>query len=317
MIAHCPPQEQLERLLDDRLETIEDSVLARHVESCTGCQSRLEGLLAGSRSPRGPAQTDPEVADAMLSRLKKRGRPRDETIQHAEKQPLANQPGKGAGSLPVVPGYEVLSEIGRGGMGVVYQARQLGLNRRVALKMIHAGGHSGRDAFARFRAEAESVARLVHPNIVQIYEIGEHDGCPFFSQEYVAGGSLAGRLGGVPQSARASASFVETLAGAVHYAHQQGIVHRDLKPDNILLVSGGVVRGEGSGADTTHHSPRTNRRSPTSAWPSSSTAIRAKRKPAPSWARRATWPPSRPTGARPRSGRRPTCTRWGRSCTRC
>ncbi len=139
------------------------------------------------------------------------------------------------GELPIIRGYDLEGVLGRGGMGVVYQARQQGLNRRVALKMILAGTHSGPQALARFRAEAESVARLVHPHIIQIYEIGEHDGCPFFSLEYVAGGSLGTRLGGVPQSARASAAFVETLAEAVHYAHQQGLIHRDLKPDNVLL----------------------------------------------------------------------------------
>jgi serine/threonine protein kinase len=137
--------------------------------------------------------------------------------------------------LPCVRGYDVEKILGRGGMGVVYQARQHGLNRRVALKMILAGSHSAPEQLARFRAEAEAVARLIHPNIVQIYEIGEHDGCPYFSLEFVAGGSLAGRLSSAPQPARASASLVETLARAVHYAHQQGIVHRDLKPDNVLL----------------------------------------------------------------------------------
>ncbi len=154
----------------------------------------------------------------------------EHTLSHFE-----TVPPPGRAELPSIPGYDVEGVLGRGGMGVVYQARQQGLNRRVALKMILAGSHSGPAALARFRAEAESVARLVHPHIVQIYEIGEHDGCPFFSLEYVAGGSLAARLGGVPHSARASAAFVETLARAVHYAHQQGIIHRDLKPDNVLL----------------------------------------------------------------------------------
>ena len=139
MSAHCPPQEQLERLLDDRLETIEDAALARHVESCAECQARLEQLLAGSLSSLGPAQTNPEMADALLIRLKKRGRRGDETVQLAGKQPLADRPGNGAASLPEVPGYEVLSEIGRGGMGVIYKARHLRLGRVVALKMILAG----------------------------------------------------------------------------------------------------------------------------------------------------------------------------------
>jgi serine/threonine-protein kinase len=138
-------------------------------------------------------------------------------------------------SLPSIRGYDVERILGRGGMGVVYQARQQGLNRRVALKMILAGSHSGPEQVARFRAEAEAVARLIHAHIVQIYEIGEHDGCPFFSLEYVSGGSLAAKLGGAPQPARAAAALVETLARAVHYAHQQGIVHRDLKPENVLL----------------------------------------------------------------------------------
>jgi WD40 repeat protein len=140
----------------------------------------------------------------------------------------------GAG-MPQVPGYEVLGELGRGGMGVVYQARQKGLNRLVALKMILGGAHAGGQDLARFRAEAEAVAKLQHPNIVQIHEVGEVDGLPFFSLEYVDGGALDKRINGTPQPARQSAELIETLARAVHYAHERGIVHRDLKPANILL----------------------------------------------------------------------------------
>src|SRR5262245_21256149 len=135
----------------------------------------------------------------------------------------------------VVPGYEVLEELGRGGMGVVYKARQKGLNRLVALKMILSGAHASRQDLARFRAEAEAVARLQHPNIVQVYEINEGDGRPFFSMEFVGGGSLANRLGGRPRTPRDAALLVRALALAVHAAHQEGIIHRDLKPANILL----------------------------------------------------------------------------------
>jgi WD40 repeat protein len=134
-----------------------------------------------------------------------------------------------------VPGYEILGELGRGGMGVVYQARQQGLNRLVALKMILGGAHAGGQDQARFRAEAEAVAKLQHPHIVQIYEVGEIDGLPFFSLEFVDGGTLDRRLQGTPQPARQAAALVETLARAVHYAHERGIIHRDLKPANILL----------------------------------------------------------------------------------
>ncbi len=160
-----------------------------------------------------------------------------------------------------VAGYEILGELGRGGMGVVYKARQVGLNRLVALKMILAGPHAGAQERARFRGEAEAVARLRHPHIVQIYEVGEQDGRPFLSLEFVEGGTLARQLAGTPQPAGVAAELVETLARAIHHAHRQGIIHRDLKPANILLVSGGGVSGGGvsgeSSADTTHHSPLT------------------------------------------------------------
>jgi WD40 repeat protein/tetratricopeptide (TPR) repeat protein/tRNA A-37 threonylcarbamoyl transferase component Bud32 len=136
---------------------------------------------------------------------------------------------------PLVPGYEILGVLGRGGMGVVYKARQVSLNRVVALKTILAGAHSGAEERARFQAEARAVASLQHPNIVQIFEVGEHNGLPFLALEYVEGGSLAEKLGGTPQPAAVAARIVETLARAMHCAHQAGILHRDLKPANVLL----------------------------------------------------------------------------------
>jgi WD40 repeat protein/Flp pilus assembly protein TadD len=134
-----------------------------------------------------------------------------------------------------IPGYEILEEIAHGGMGVVYKARQISLHRVVALKMILAGAHAGAQDRARFLAEAEAVALLQHPNIVQIHEIGEHNACPFFSLEYVAGGTLGEKIHGVPQPPRPAAYLVLSLARAIHHAHQHGIIHRDLKPGNILL----------------------------------------------------------------------------------
>jgi serine/threonine protein kinase len=128
-------------------------------------------------------------------------------------------------------------------MGVVYRARQLGLNRTVALKMVQTGIHSGPKELARFRAEAALIARLQHPNIVQIYDVGEAAGRPYFVLEFVAGGSLAQQLKGRPQPVRPAAQLVETLARAVHAAHSSGVIHRDLKPANILLV-GSESRGE-------------------------------------------------------------------------
>lgn len=143
---------------------------------------------------------------------------------------------------PNVDGYEIVGELGRGGMGVVYKARQLSLKRLVALKMVGGGPFATPEFLARFQIEAEAIARLQHPNIVQVFEIGAYESefgdihmCPYFSLEYVDGGNLACWLRGAAQPPHEAAQFVETLARAVHYAHQHGVIHRDLKPANILL----------------------------------------------------------------------------------
>jgi len=140
---------------------------------------------------------------------------------------------------PLVPGYEIIGELGRGGMGVVYKAQQKDLKRTVALKMILSGAQAGDQEVTRFRAEAEAVAKLHHPNIVQVYQIGEQEHGPFFSLEYVDGGTLARRLGNTPLANEEAARLVEVLARAVQAAHDAGIVHRDLKPANILLMKDG------------------------------------------------------------------------------
>jgi WD40 repeat protein/tRNA A-37 threonylcarbamoyl transferase component Bud32 len=133
------------------------------------------------------------------------------------------------------PGYEILEELGRGGMGVVYKARQVNLNRTVALKMILAGGHAGAEERARFLAEAEAIAAIRHPGIVQIHDFGTHGGLPFFALEFCEGGSLADKLNGTPLPPRQAARLVEQISRAMQAAHEKGIVHRDLKPANILL----------------------------------------------------------------------------------
>jgi serine/threonine-protein kinase len=153
--------------------------------------------------------------------------------------PTPSRGSRGPAAAPRVAGYEILRELGRGGMGVVYKARQVKLNRVVALKMVLAGAHAGADQLARFHTEAEAVAHLQHPHIVQIYEVGEHEGLPFFSLEYVDGQSLAERISGQPQPVELAARMCQRLARAMAYAHQHGIIHRDLKPANVLLTAEG------------------------------------------------------------------------------
>ncbi len=159
----------------------------------------------------------------------------DDSLTAPEADPLKTAPGGGPSPRPTLAGYEILEEIGRGGMGVVYRAVQVDLKRPVALKMILAGAHAGPRERARFRTEAEAAARLQHPNIVQIYEVGEQDGSLFLALELVDGVGLDRSFGGRPVPPREAARLVETLARAVHYAHQKGVVHRDLKPANVLV----------------------------------------------------------------------------------
>jgi WD40 repeat protein len=160
--------------------------------------------------------------------------------------------GSPAGRAPALAGYEVLGELGRGGMGVVYKARQAALNRVVALKMILAGPHANAAGVARFRREAEAVAQLAHPHIVQIYEVGESEGRPYLALEYVDSGSLDLHTGHLPQSPVAAARLLEALARAMHFAHQRGVIHRDLKPANVLLARSDLGHGIPLAGGATH-----------------------------------------------------------------
>jgi prepilin-type N-terminal cleavage/methylation domain-containing protein/prepilin-type processing-associated H-X9-DG protein len=131
--------------------------------------------------------------------------------------------------------YELLEEIARGGMGVVYRARQRSLNRLVALKMMLSGQFAKPEFVQRFRAEAQTIAHLQHPNIVAIHEVGEHEGQPYFSMDYVEGRTLAELVREGPLPAKRAAAYLKAIAEAVHHAHQHGILHRDLKPSNVLI----------------------------------------------------------------------------------
>src|SRR6516164_7961092 len=206
---------------------------------------RTTDLESGAPTAAGDLTTD----DAPFSSV-----PCGRTVPYvpaADGAPGCAEPPGAAGSVGV-PGYEIESVLGHGGMGVVYKARHLALKRTVALKMVLAGGHAGPQQLARFRLEAEAVARLQHPNIVQIHEVGEAGGVPYCALEFVEGGNLARKLAGQPLPARVAARVVEALARAMQLAHSRNVVHRDLKPANILLSpladgqEGAGVRGVGT-----------------------------------------------------------------------
>jgi tetratricopeptide (TPR) repeat protein len=188
------------------------------------------------------AATDPEgpAADGAPGRMQSTiDFGRDEMAANLLTTDFSTSQPNGDGKQLQIAGYEILGELGRGGMGVVYMARQVQLSRLVALKMVLAGAHAAPEQLARFQTEAEAVAHLKHPNIVQIFEVGKHDGLPYFSLEYVDGGSLSGKIGGKPQPPEDAARMVERLADAMDSAHRKGIIHRDLKPANVLLTADG------------------------------------------------------------------------------
>ena len=170
----------------------------------------------------------------------------DDATPFGEPPTLSWSPLKSSADDPVgvrFGDYELLEEIGRGGMGVVYKARQRSLNRVVALKMILAGQFANREDIERFRAEAEAAAALQHPNIVAIHEVGEIGGQHFFSMDYADGPSLAAVVRENPLTACHAAEIVRVVAEAVHHAHERGVIHRDLKPSNVLMQraeSGGL-----------------------------------------------------------------------------
>jgi serine/threonine-protein kinase len=199
-------------------------------------QQLLDELLASDATPEAVCASCPELLPVVRKKWRRIRRLRADLDAVF---PLLDEeaPPPEDTVLPQVPHHEVEQLLGRGGMGAVYRARHLSLNRPVALKMLLTGLYATRTEVKRFQREAEAVARLRHPNIVQVYEIGDVDGRPYFTMEFVEGGNLAQQIQGVPQPPRTAAALVATLADAVQVAHASGIVHRDLKPSNILLTA--------------------------------------------------------------------------------
>ncbi len=220
-------------------------------KNCPRCGTELPANAPAGVCPKcllqaGIGDSIPEVSHAATAATLLSGSSNPDaepslplTVQDSERNPSSIEPGA---KLRYFGEYELLAEIARGGMGVVYRARQVRLNRIVALKMILSGQFAGKADVQRFHTEAEAAAQLDHPNIVPIYEVGEHDGHHFFTMGFVDGGSLASRLQDGPLAPRESAKLVRQIADAVQYAHEKGVIHRDLKPANILLDRNGIPR---------------------------------------------------------------------------
>jgi tetratricopeptide (TPR) repeat protein len=274
----CPGREELERLLLGDMPGVEMQALEGHVSRCPRClevarQVRAEDALVAAVRAGGRAEgiSRDEVEEGLIAQL---CRLRGETVptkplafetppppcvppaERAEELSGLLAPPGAPDELGRLGPYGILRVLGSGGMGVVFAARQERPRRVVALKMIVAGPRVGGQHLQRFRDESEILARLRHPNIVQVHEVGEHDGRPYFTMEYAEGGSLAQKLAAAPLVPRAAAELIQTLAGAVHSAHEQGIVHRDLKPSNVLLEGDGTPRvGDFGLAKQLHDAP--------------------------------------------------------------
>jgi serine/threonine-protein kinase len=217
-------------MMDDesRIMALVESILDSDVTPEEACRERPDLLPAVRRRLEQFRSVDAHLFDVFPPHEKS-----DEMAMHFRRSPRA---------LPAIPGYEVEKTIGTGGVGVVYRARHIRLNRVVAIKMLLAGGYAGDREIERFKREAQAVAALKHPNIVQVYDTAEHDGFPYLVMEFMEGGTLNCILKGVLKMARKAAETATTLARAVHAAHLAGIVHRDLKPGNVLLTADGTPK---------------------------------------------------------------------------
>lgn len=214
-IYSCPNCGRSESVGDDCLTTKNDAEIV-----CPNCTAKID--------TQSITWSDPTASSVAPKESATEG---DQTLEW-----------KGDMPPPPIPGYEMIRQVGQGGMGVVFKARELKLNRLVAIKMILGGLYAEAGQLARFHTETRAVAQLHHPNIVQIYEVGEFEGRPYCAFEFVAGGNLAAKAYRNPMTPRDAAGLGDQLARAMHSAHQQGIVHRDLKPENILITPEGMPK---------------------------------------------------------------------------
>jgi hypothetical protein len=255
----CPSRDQLAELLSDRLDGGRRELLENHLGGCGTCQHVLQqlagdldpeewALIGGPSDAGGATAGGPEPPAGFLRRLQQ-GLPLDKTPCPAPD--LETPQGLSTGpepdrktpvpGIPVVPGFEVLEELGRGGTAVVYKARQANPPRLVALKVLHVS-QWGPESLGRARRGIEAIASVRHPNVVQLFGVGQHEGLLYTVLEYVEGGNLHRQLKGTAWPPTRAARLLRTVAEAVHAVHRHGIVHRDLKTSNILLTADGTPK---------------------------------------------------------------------------
>jgi WD40 repeat protein/tRNA A-37 threonylcarbamoyl transferase component Bud32 len=234
-----PTAEELRALSLGQLTEAELARVSAHLGECAECCRRLDQLAANDPLLARLQQSAARRKEELVTLAQRRSAVR--ALRQGQEARAAARKGDPETAPVILPAprqvgdYDILAEVGRGGMGVVYKARHRSLQRLAALKMVLAGEFASSTQALRFRLEAELAARVRHPNIVQVYEIGSYEGRPFLALEWAEGGSLADRLDGKPWPPAEAAALIETLARAIHVAHGEGIVHRDLKPANILL----------------------------------------------------------------------------------
>lgn len=226
--SECPTDQQFHSLLADTCSHEDRAWLTSHLDTCPACCERLDRIAKSDWTRLMPADRQVEVATASFV-----------LNSEAVDTELSQSAPVRTSSLPCVPGYEVESLIGRGGMGYVYRAQQTSLNRPVALKVLSGTATENPDRWWRFQTEIEAIGRLQHPHIVRVFDAGEHNGLAFVSQELCDADSLQVRIG-TPQSPQQVAQILQQLSSAVAHAHAQGVLHRDIKPSNILTLDGTV-----------------------------------------------------------------------------
>lgn len=258
----CPSKEQIADWLAGELDEDQRELVNAHLGSCRDCRDRLRAMTAflfdrtDADNRRNLSKQDPTVTPMEVEScpacgtslnqtvspkqtITSRVKPTDSSLQATVILDTVHRVSLLEQELPEIPGYICEEMIGRGGMGVVYRARQTALNRPVALKMIVTGRHATVQQLARFHIEAEALACLTHENIVQIYEFGEHESGPYLALELVEGDPLDVMLREKTYTPKEAARLCLLLARAMHLAHSRGVVHRDLKPANILLTKTG------------------------------------------------------------------------------